>query len=221
MAWTLRRPRCRWLQVGVSHPGHRAGEDCGGGVNRQAPLLPRREAADDIRRSHEAEILKRCCGEARGVPVRAHEHDPLVEAIDVRVAVLGIRVGVEPPLEHRPRNVQESRGSRRTGRARRATVYRSTAPRSAAPRALARARDARAARGPRRGGQRSSFGPSHSLPGECGRPAYGVHDVAATQSPLPAVSAATTAIASPAPKASATAPLTRVPATKPMSRQKR
>ena len=59
---------------------------------------------------------------------------------------------------------------------------------------------------------------AHSAPG---RRAYGVHAVPATQRPLAAVSTATTAIASAAPNASATKPLTSAPATNPKSRQNR
>ena len=47
------------------------------------------------------------------------------------------------------------------------------------------------------------------------------HRVSATQTPLPAVRAATIAIAQPAPSASATTPARSAPTTKPKSRQKR
>src|SRR5690606_36257780 len=73
---------------------------------RQAGGLPGAEAAFEIRRVHEAELLERRGGETRGVALGADDDDRLLVARDDAEPV--IARGIEAPFEHVPLDDQRS-----------------------------------------------------------------------------------------------------------------
>src|SRR5688572_27643766 len=76
----------------------------GAGLDRQPARPPGLEAAYEVGRVREAEVLEGRGGEARLVPAVADEHDPRTEiAADPRVVVA--RGRIRAPLEHVARTV--------------------------------------------------------------------------------------------------------------------
>ena len=73
----------------------------------KALVCPGLEPADDVTGSVEAEPDEVASGEYRGVAVVANEDQLLVEVAEVAVAPWAVQG--DPPLEHRPRDVQASR----------------------------------------------------------------------------------------------------------------
>ena len=89
-----------------------------GGFTRSPPVVrschrgksggvPGSEAADDVGCAPEAEVDQRGSCENGGAAVVAKEHDPVVEAADVRVATRAVQF--EAPLEHGARDMERTR----------------------------------------------------------------------------------------------------------------
>lgn len=72
--------------------------------DRKAIVFPGLEPADHVTGSVEAKLDEVASGENRRVTMVANEDQPLVEAAEVEVAPRAIQRN--PPLEHRPRDVQ-------------------------------------------------------------------------------------------------------------------
>lgn len=74
--------------------------------DREATVLPGLKSSYDVTGSIEAKLDEVTRGENRRVAVVADEDQPLVKAAEVAVAPWAVQC--DPPLEHRPRDVQAS-----------------------------------------------------------------------------------------------------------------